>query len=249
MPVAPRRSSRVPKPTSCGCPQCLVSTVNSHANHGGPTEPTSAREALEGPYQSEWKAAMEEELARLEQMQTWELVPRPPVRVLGCTWKFRLKFDSVAKSYKFKARLVAQGFAQQHGFDYFETYSPVIKRKSIRLMFALSAELELCGEHKDVVAAYVNSPIKETVYTEQPMHCETEDNRVVCKLKKCLYGLKQSGREWYAMIKRILLFVPTVGDPCLFYHKDRKLYVGLYVDDLGVWGQQKDIDWFKGEIS
>ena len=251
---AARRSGRACRPTSCGCPACLVAAPASDGGRGAPVEPASVKEAMEGPYRAEWEAAMKEEFGRLTEMETWELVPRPPgVRALGCSWKFKLKCDSVNECFKFKARLVAQGFAQKHGLDYYDTYSPVVKRKSIRLMLALSVELGLCGEHIDVVSAYVNTPIPDIVFMEQPKQFEVGDrNGTVCRLKKCLYGLKQSGREWYRMIKTILTklgFLPTIGDPCLFYHKLRKLYVFLYVDDLGVWGGPDDVNWLKSSLA
>ena len=230
-----------------------MSATGHQADRAAPVEPMSLKEALEGPYQPEWESSMGEEIACLTKTLIWELVPRPPgVRVLGSSWKFRIKQDSASGICKFKSRLVAQGFAQQQGINYSETYSPVIKRKSIRLMLALSVELNLCGEHVNVVSAYVNSPIQEDVYMEQPKHFVIGDRGVmVCELNKCLCGLKQSGREWYRMIKTIrynMGFRATIGDPCLFYHSLRKLFVGLYVDDLGVWGLQESVNWFKSNI-
>ena len=218
-------------------------------------EPSNVAEAKASPSRNNWKAAMDEELKKLRDFNTWDLVPRPKNKtILGCTWKFKIKTDSSGNPVKYKARLVGQGFAQKYGIDYHETYSPVVKRKTIRLMLALGVEEGWKCEHVDVISAYINSDINEEIYIEQPEEFESSKQRsTVCRLKKCLYGLKQSGMEWYKKIKGILISMglrPSHADPCLFINQEMEIYVGLYVDDLAIWARkQEDLDKFKRDLN
>lgn len=261
IPPVLRRSARRPKPKKvCDCDEgghsCSVceTFVTACAFKCEEAEPESAKEALSCPSSDKWKKAMEEELARLKELNTWDIVPRPQgKKVIGSTWKFKIKTDSSGNPIKYKARLVAQGFAQRYGLDYYETYSPVVKRKSIRLMLALGIEKGWNCEHVDVISAYINSEIKEEIYLEQPEGFVVGSKKSqVCKLNKCLYGLKQSGMEWYHKIQSILIkmgFKPSLADPCLFIHKEKVLYVCLYVDDIASWGKLPEINWFKKSLS
>lgn len=256
-----RRSARTRKPKKCdceanGCGSCLhcVAFAASAAFKNDETEPQNYKEATEGPKAPKWGEAMKEEINRLKELDIWTLCDRPQGKtVIGSTWKYKIKTNADGEIVKHKARLVAQGFAQKYGLDYHETYSPVVKRKTIRLMLALGVEKGWSCEHVDVISAYINSDIKEEVYIEQPEgFAEGNKKKKVCRLKKCLYGLKQSGMEWYNKIRSILTnmdFKPTYADPCLFINQERKLYVCLYVDDLAVWGEDGMISWFKETLN
>lgn len=92
-----------------------------------------------------------------------------------------------------KARLVAKGFAQRFGVDYQETYSPVLRYTSIRLLIALAVKYDYMIDQMDAVTAFLQGELSEEIYIQQPESFHDATNRV-CKLKKAIYGLKQSGR-------------------------------------------------------
>ena len=122
---------------------------------------------------------------------------------------------------KAKARLVARGFQQVQGVDYFETYAPVVKFTSIRLLLATVAELDLELHQMDVVTAFLNGDVDEDIYMEQPEGCvDSSHPDYVCKLNKSLYDLKQSPRQWYAKTDSFLIddlgFISSPNDPCLY---------------------------------
>ncbi|GFW14543.1 retrovirus-related Pol polyprotein from transposon TNT 1-94 [Trichonephila clavipes] len=117
--------------------------------------------------------------------------------------KFRLKQDDAGKNIKYKARLVAAGFNQIKNIDYSESYSPVVNIESFRLLIALAAKLKLNVNFLDVKTAYLYGDLEETVYVLPPPGYEKLIGDEVCKLKKSIYGLPQSGRNWYMEIKGV----------------------------------------------
>jgi len=149
-----------------------------------------------------------EEIQQLHEKSVGELVPRPTTtKVIGCKWVLRVKRRPDGSLDKFKARLVALGCSQQFGVNYTETFSPVISRETIRMMFALTCEMGWSMRHVGVTSAYryLNSALNDLIYMEQPeCFVEVGKQNWVCKLKRTLYGLKQSGKGWYDTIYRIL---------------------------------------------
>lgn len=98
-------------------------------------------EALNGPRAKEWREAMEFEFNSLQKCDAWTLVDRPTYKkVIGCRWVLKTKFDAEGNIERRKARLVAKGFAQQPGIDFQETFAPVARLSSIRILVALAAE-------------------------------------------------------------------------------------------------------------
>ena len=256
--VTLRRSSRIPKPVHCPCckmtifsntlPCCEPSSVEPSS-----VEPSSVEEALSGGEAEHWRAAMMEELENLKRKCTYEIVKKPAGKnVLGCKWVLKVKQKPDGTVERYKARLVAQGFSQIPGIDFKETYSPVIKRKSIRLLMALAVENEWVQEHVDVLSAYLNSPLHEEVYMKQPKYFEEGGQNYVCKLNKSIYGLKQSGREWYEHIDKVLCDLKLkrlTSDPCVYCDEEKKLIIGVYVDDLALWGKKCKVEWAKQQLS
>ncbi|GBN44502.1 Retrovirus-related Pol polyprotein from transposon RE1 [Araneus ventricosus] len=109
---------------------------------------------------------MNEEITNLTQAQTWELTTKPlGVRIISSRWLFRKKKDEAGKRAKFKARLVAKGYLQVPGVDFQDTFSPVIKLKSIRLLLAIVAEKDFEIHQLDITAAYLNGVLEEDLYT------------------------------------------------------------------------------------
>lgn len=192
-------------------------------------DPISIEEALESPEAGEWKKTMREEIDALISNKTWTIVERPKdKRVIGSKWVLRTKFKTDGSIKRRKARLVARGFAQRKDLDYFETFAPVARPESVRII-ALAAEKNLEVHQLDFVSAYLNGEIKEEIYLEIPNLLSeiTEDNKMpksfknkVFRLNKALYGLKQSGRCWFTKLDEKLKgmsFKQLSADHCVFY--------------------------------
>ena len=138
---------------------------------------------------------------------------------------------------RFKARLVAKGYAQKQGIDYDETFSPVVKFQSIRVLLAFALENDLLLHQMDVVTAFLNGTLEEDIYMQQPDgYLQQGEEHLVCKLKKSLYGLKQSPRCWNKVLTEFLTsvgFVQSSADPCIYVQGgDSPVVVAAYVDDL-----------------
>ena len=166
-------------------------------------EPANYREAMRSPDADKWKISMKNEYDTLMGYQTWELIERPPnTNIVGSRWTFRVKRDNLGRVNNLKSRLVAQGFLQVPGLDFNKTYSPTIRFTSIRLILALACRYNLELHHINVKGAYLNGVLDEDVYMRQPEgFIEKGKEHLVCKLKKGLYGLKQSGRVWHETLK------------------------------------------------
>ncbi|CAG4978543.1 unnamed protein product [Colias eurytheme] len=198
----------------------------------------SLQDALAGPEKEQWKMAMAEELQSFKENDAWELSnPPQDVRVVQCKWVLRKKYDC-DNNIRFRARLVARGFSQVQGVDYTETFSPVVRHTTLRLLFALSVQNNLDITHLDVTTAFLYGILEEDIYIQIPEgFSETVEKGQVLKLKKSMYGLKQSSRVWYKRVEVCLLkigFVKSKIEPCMFLKKQDKLktIVALYVDDF-----------------
>ncbi len=202
-------------------------------------DPKTVAEAMSDGCSQFWKDAMKLEYDSLKKNNTWELVNIPESKnIIGSKWVFSTKRHADGTVEKHKARLVAQGCAQKYKVDYSNTYSPVARYSTIRLILALSAQHKLFVNHIDIVAAYLNGELEEEVFMRQPeMFVDKANPHKVCKLKKALYGLKQAGREWNRKIDDILRsigFERSFTDGCV-YHRikaDNIAVIVLYVDDM-----------------
>ena len=134
----------------------------------------------------------------------------PPGRKLvQCKWVFKTKFSADGSPLKYKVRLVAKGYSQVHGIDYNETFTPVAKMDSIRIALAIAASKQWEVHHMDMKCAFLNGNITEDIYMQQPQDFFSNPY-FVCRLKKSLYGLKQTPRAWYAKIDGFLLSLSFV---------------------------------------
>jgi hypothetical protein len=198
-------------------------------------EPLKVEDALGD---ADWVIAMQEELNNFTRNEVWELVPRPKQNVIGTKWIFRNKQDEHGIVTRNKARLVAKGFTQIEGLDFGETYTPVARLESIRILLAYAAHHDYKLYQMDVKSAFLNGPLSELVYVEQPPGFEDPQfPDYVYKLHKVLYGLKQAPRAWYECLKEFLLkngFEMGKTDSTLFIQKvDKDLFVcQIYVDDI-----------------
>lgn len=182
---------------------------------------------------------MKDEMQALRENNTWELVTRPDKKkVLTNKWVFKIKRDENGYITRYKARLVARGHEQKYGLDYDEVYTPVARYEVIRMLFALAVEDEMHLHQMDVVTAYIQGDLEEEVYMEQPTMCsEKYESDKVCKLKRPIYGLKQSGRAWYKRLNKFLLcigFKNNEVNPCVYVceNQDIRTVIVIYVDDL-----------------
>ena len=153
---------------------------------------------------------------------------------------FWTKVDADGSTYKYKSRLVEKGFSQVQGVDYHETFAPVAKMDSIRLVLAISASKHWEVHHMDVKSAFLHGDLHEEIYMKHPEGYIT-DPSLVCKLKKSLYGLKQAPREWYSKMDAFLLsqnFQRCRSDTNVYLqqHDDHLIIIVLYVDDLLITG-------------
>ena len=149
---------------------------------------------------------MQEELNQFERNDVWTLVPRPKNHIIiGTKWVFRNKKDESGVITRNKARLVAQGFNQEEGIDYDETYAPVARLEAIRMLLAYACYKDFKLFQMDVKSAFLNGFINEEVYVEQPPGFENHISpNHVFKLTKALYGLKQTPRAWYEIFSGFL---------------------------------------------
>ena len=144
-----------------------------------------------------WREAINDEMDSLISNNTWKLVDLPPgCKIIGCKWVLRRKLKPDGTIEKFKARLVAKGFKQKEDIDFFDTFSPVTKITSIRLLIAIVAIYNLIIHQMDVKIAFLNGDLEEEIYIDQLEGFVLSGNEhKVCKLLKSLYGLKQAPRQ------------------------------------------------------
>ena len=137
---------------------------------------------------------------------------------------------------------MVQGFSQKFGLDYDETFCPVVRFESFRALIALAAQNGLKLHQMDVTTAFLNGELEDEVYMKQPEGFIVQDQEhLVCKLKRSIYGLRQSPRCWNSTLDRHLQkmgFVPTTSDPCLYTASEGEMFViGVYVDDIVLAGK------------
>ena len=139
---------------------------------------------------------------------------------VGCKWVFKTKRDSQGNIEHYKARLVAKGFTQKDGIDYKETFSPVSKKDSFRIIMALVAHYDLELHQMDVKNAFLNGDLEEDVYMDQPVgFAEEGKEHMVCKLKRSIYGLKQASRQRYLKSNDTIMsfgFKEITVDRCIY---------------------------------
>ena len=205
---------------------CFVSTI----------EPKNINEAIKD---ESWVIAMQEELNQFVRNNVWTLVPHPKGQtIIGTKWVFRNKMDENGVVSRNKARLVAQGYNQQEGIDYYETFAPVARLESIRILLAYACAHDFKLFQMDVKSAFLNGFTNEEVYVAQPPgFTDFETPNHVYKLKKALYELKQAPKAWYDRLKTFLVdhkYTMGLVDNTLFTkRKDSHIIIiQIYVDDI-----------------
>ncbi|KAI3655721.1 hypothetical protein MP638_001418, partial [Amoeboaphelidium occidentale] len=212
-----------------------------------PNEPSTFKEAIHSAHASQWRTAIQEELDSLLENKTWDIVDLPSGRKpIKSKWVFKLKRDSNGNIARFKARLVAKGFSQQEGIDYQETFSPVVKFSSLRLLLAIAAKNDWEIQQIDFTTAFLNGNLDEEIYLEVPegYHSSATEAKVL-KLNKSLYGLKQAPRQWNIALNTQLErlgFTRLVTDEAIYLKKHEKsiIVITVYVDDMLIFSNNKN---------
>ncbi|KAJ0752905.1 putative RNA-directed DNA polymerase [Helianthus annuus] len=212
---------------------CFVASLNKSV------EPNSYFEAIKDP---RWIEAMNSEMEALYRNNTWVIVDLPKDRKpIGCKWVYRIKYKANGEIERYKARLVAKGFNQREGIDFGETFSPVVKMVTVRVVLKLAVNKGWPLYQLDINNAFLYGSLSEDVYMTLPQGYFDSDKNKVCKLVKSLYGLKQAPRQWNEKLTSVLLkmgFVQSLCDHSLFVLSKDKVFVVLlvYVDDIVITG-------------
>ena len=188
-------------------------------------------EAVNGPNAEGFWEAMRIELDTLKDFNSWDVVDiTEDMNILSSVWAFKVKRFPDGLFRKLKARFCVRGFEQKYGIDYFETFAPVVKWTTVRLLLTLSLQLNLSTRQVDYTAAFLHAPVDTDIYVQPPRGFEQPGK--VFKLKRSLYGLKQAPRNFFLHLKQGLLkqnFCQSDFYPCLFIHND--MVCVTYVDD------------------
>nr|CAN67317.1 hypothetical protein VITISV_019719 [Vitis vinifera] len=163
----------------------------------------STHEALSHPG---WRQAMVDEMTALHSNGTWDLVVLPPGKsTVGCRWVYAVKVGPDGQVDRLKARLVAKGYTQVYGSDYGDTFSPVAKIASVRLLLSMAAMCSWPLYQLDIKNAFLHGDLAEEVYMEQPPGFVAQgESGLVCRLRRSLYGLKQSPRAWFSRFSSVV---------------------------------------------
>ena len=159
-------------------------------------------------------------------------------QAVSCKWVYKTKENPYGTVQKYKARLVAKGFHQQAGFDFTETFSPIVKPSTIRVVFTIALSRNWAIKQLDVNNVFLKGDLQEEVFMQQPQGFIDEQNpNLVCRLHKVLYGLKQAPRAWFEKLHQVLLsfgFVSAKSDQSLFlrFTLSHITYFLVYVDDI-----------------
>jgi hypothetical protein len=211
-------------------------------------DPRTVREAMNSEDGNLWKRAMDKEMTSLDKNESWDLVELTTGRnPIGNKWVFKKKLNAEGKVEKYKARLVAKGYSQVEGIDFGEIFSPVAKLTSIIFLLSVAAAFDFEVEQMDVKTTFLHGDLEEEIYMKQPKGYAVKGKReLVCKLKKSLYDLKESLRMQYQKFDTYMLglgFTRSKEDHCVYFKLigDHLIYLVLYVDDMLLIGNNKEI--------
>ncbi len=207
-------------------------------------------EAITSPDAIKWKSTMDIKYQSLLENDTWDLTPLPPnCTMIDTWWLYQIKQTPEGKIKWYKAQLVTKGFAQNYGIDYDEMYSPVYKLVSLHIILAIGAILDLKIHQLNVKTAFLNGNINTKIYIKQPQGYEKDPN-LVCKLRKGIYGLKQSPQLWNQWIDSFLTrigFKWCQSDLCIYHQWTAEgiILLGLWVDDITIISSPNLLDYIK----
>ena len=191
---------------------------------------------------------MVEEMDALSSNGTWELVTlssgKSPV---DCHWVYTMKVGPDGQVDRLKARLVVKGYTQQYGLDYYDTFSPVAKIASVRLLLSMAAMRSWPLFQLNIKNVFLHGDLAEEVYMEQPPGFVAQgESGLVCKLRRSLYGLKQSPRAWFSrfssMVQEFGMIRSTTNHSVFYHHTStgQCIYLIVYMDDIVITGSDQD---------
>ncbi|CAI7780158.1 unnamed protein product [Closterium sp. NIES-53] len=221
-----------------------------------PKERATVQQALGRKHREKWREAMDKELKALEERNTWKVVPIGVARnktVLTGKWVFHVKTKANGTIDKFKARWIVRGFDQEHGRDFTETFAPVSRHTSLRILLAIAALKKKKLRQIDVANAILYAPVDAEIFVELPHGSHGEPNQV-CQLQKSPYGIKQASRMWqqylHARLTRIGFRQLPHNQGMYRLTKDTDyILLIVYVDDLLYIGSTNNVTtWFEGEL-
>jgi hypothetical protein len=202
--------------------------------------PQTWTQAMNCKNATHWYRAAEDEITGMQLSGSYVLVPRPPgANVIDSKWVWKKKLDQYQRVKRFRARLVARGFKQIAGVDFFETFAPVMRYKSLLILLSLAAERDYEVRHLDVPKAFLQATLSEEIFMEQPEGFHNGDRSQVWKLLKSVYGIRQAPNNWNHDLNRFLLslgYRRLQSDPCIYVKKVpgsvRQIMLGVFVDDI-----------------
>ena len=217
--------------------------VRTHlaVTEGNYVEPKIVYEAKQGDDWDHWYRAMKYEVEALQDNETWNLVRPPTDRdVKPGKWVYKVKLGPSGQVDKYKARYVSNGFKQVEGLDYFETFAPTCKPETFMILLQLSAKQVHVMHQFDVKTAFLHSPIEEEVYLEHQQEFVkqgSDGEKLVCRLNKSIYGLKQAANNWYKELANFLVrqgFTRSRNDHCLFARAETEghTFILVWVYDI-----------------
>ena len=162
-------------------------------------------------------------------------------KAIGSRWVYTTKFNKDGSIERYKARLVVKGYSQISGVDYNETFAPVTRYNSLRLIIALAAQLDLGTSQLDIKSAFTYGSLDEEIWIEPPPRIGL-DNKILY-LEKALYGLKQASRQWNIALMSVLVeidLIQSTFDPCVWFSTRIYLFICFYVDDILVVGSDSE---------
>lgn len=240
--------------------EAAVSEKLKHKRAVDVPTPKGYDDAMKSEFSQDWQDALDAELDNLKQHKVYVWVPRPPgIKVLDSNWAWRVKPADDGSVAKLKVRLVGRGFRQIYGVHFFETFAPVGKLTTFRMMCAETARRDMEITFLDIRSAYLMADIPIPQYMSVPKGVDAPEKGMVWLLKKALYGMRDSAAAWHKMFRADLLewgFQQSTADACLFTKRegDSFLRVLLFVDDLAI-ANDKTVEgralkeWLKGKIS
>uniref|UniRef100_A0AAV1VJN2 Integrase catalytic domain-containing protein n=1 Tax=Peronospora matthiolae TaxID=2874970 RepID=A0AAV1VJN2_9STRA len=210
-------------------------------------EPVTFQDAINGPDQAHWRNAVKAELKSMHLLGVFRAAKLPRGQgAIGTKWVFKIKRKADGSVEKYKARLVAKGFKQKYGIDYTETFSPVVKYVTLRMVIAITKYFDWSLDQLDVVTAFLYGVMKEKVYCVIPEGVEMDGDFDCLELVKAIYGLKQASRVWNETFDEFVCFIGfevSAFDPCLYIKvvDGHCVLVLVYVDDVLVTGSSLEL--------
>lgn len=203
--------------------------------------PQTYDEAVGSDEAKHWKGAINEEIESLTENNTFRYVKRSSlasdVNIMNYRWLFRVKLNSSGHVERYKARLVAKGFTQKEGIDYNETFAPVVKYKSLRIILCLANIFNYELKQMDVITAFLNAKLDEDVYMHVPEGFKYSTGDVL-KLIKSLYGTKQAPHMWNDNLNAFIMsigFDRLTSDTCVYVKRTKSgnmIIISIFVDDI-----------------